>query len=95
MLSARHKAQILARAGFKVPPYPAPPRFGAALRSQQGKASADRQHRAADEVGEPDSAWRRQIDILYSQYAAERAARSLHEAEESRQLASIRRASDT
>lgn len=94
MLSARHKAQILARAGFEVPPCPAPPQFGAALRSQQDKAGADRQHRAADEVGEPEAAWRRQIDILYSRYAAERAARSLREAEEARQLASTRRARD-
>lgn len=96
MLSARHKAQILARAGVTVPPCPVPSQLGAALRSQwQGKASAVRQHAAADAASEPDALWRRQIDILFSQYSAERAARSLRDAEEARQLAAIRRASDT
>ncbi|MEJ8816128.1 hypothetical protein WKW77_34110 [Variovorax ureilyticus] len=96
MLSARHKAQILARAGYKVPPCPAPPQFGGSLNSPQSTTAEHRQHQAAeaDKGGEPHAVWCRQIDILYSRYAAERAARSLREAEEARQLASTRRARD-
>ena len=94
MLSARHKAQILARAGYKVPPCPTPPQSGGSLTPPQSTTAEYRQHQAADEGGEPDAVWRRQINILYSRYAAERAARSLREAEEARQLASTRRTSD-
>ena len=90
MLSARHKAQILARAGFKVPPCPALPQLGGARTPLQDGAHGHHQLQAAGDPGEPDAAWRRQIDVLYAQYAAERAARSLREAEEARQSASIR-----
>ena len=94
MLNTRHKAQILARAGFKVPPCPAAPQFGESLAPPRNTTPGHRQRQAADEVGESHAAWRRQIDILYSQYAAERAARSLREAEEARQLANLQRAND-
>jgi hypothetical protein len=43
----------------------------------------------------PDAAWRREIEILYAQYAAARAAKSLRESEEARQLVSLRRANDS
>ena len=44
------------------------------------------------EDGEPAKAWRREIDILYAQFAAARAAKSLREAEEARQASLLRKA---
>ncbi|SEB25438.1 hypothetical protein [Variovorax sp. YR216] len=44
------------------------------------------------EHSEPGKAWRREIDILYAQFAAARAAKSLREAEEARQMKLLRKA---
>jgi hypothetical protein len=47
---------------------------------------------AKGQDGGAEAAWRRQIEILYAQYAAERAAKSLREAEAAEQLARLRKA---
>ncbi len=101
MLSAKHKAQILTRVGLTVPPCPAPPAHigtGAQPTHHQarGDSSAHEVHKvqaaAKGKDGSAEAAWRRQIDILYAQYAAERAAKSLRQAEEAEQLARLRKA---
>jgi len=61
-------------------------------------ADAQRLEQAAGALSPPDSGadaatqWANAIDTLFVQYTAERAARSLREAEQVRQLASLRRA---
>jgi hypothetical protein len=77
MLTTVQKAKILGQAGFEVPARPA-------------------------EAVPPDSApgqdtplqrWIKAVEILYSGYAAARAAKSLRDAEEARQLDMLRRLS--
>jgi hypothetical protein len=95
VLSARHKAQILARVGVTVPPCPAPPPHAEPLIPQQGRAGGsdgERPRQTAGQGSAAEAAWRREVDILYAQYAAERAARSLRESEEAERLARLRRA---
>lgn len=96
MLSARHKAQILTRVGLTVPPCPASPTRTGAPAPPEGRAGENSAHdvqaAAKGKDGGAEAAWRHQIDILYAQYAAERAARSLREAEAAEQLARLRKA---
>jgi hypothetical protein len=93
MLSTQHKAQILARVGVTVPSCPTAAQLG--LRhGQPGVNGASHPHATVD-GGASDAAWRREVEILYAQYAAARAAKSLRESEEARQLVRLRRANDS
>jgi hypothetical protein len=77
MLTTVQKANILGKAGFDVPACP----VDAA---------------AADPLCGQDTAlqrWIKAVEILYATYAAARAAKSLREAEEARQLDMLRRLS--
>jgi hypothetical protein len=93
MLSTQHKARILTRAGVTVPPCPVVPQHG--QRHAEPGANGARQQRATADGAAPDAAWRREIEILYAQFAAARAAKSLRDAEEARQLGRLRRANDS
>ena len=68
MLTARHKATILRKAGFDVPATPSDPESTTAFGS-----------------------WIQSVETLYVSYAAARAAKSLRDAEETRQLDMLRR----
>ncbi|MEP6721162.1 MAG: hypothetical protein ABJA77_06945 [Variovorax sp.] len=80
MLTTDQKETILRRAGVAVPAFPSP-------------GCADQQHQADCE---PSAArrWARTIETLFVEYSAARAAKSLRDAEETRQLGALRRASD-
>ncbi|SCK09287.1 hypothetical protein VAR608DRAFT_0328 [Variovorax sp. HW608] len=95
VLSARHKAQILARVGVTVPPSPAPSPHAEPLMAQQGQARSNDSGRPLQTVNQgsaAEAAWRHQVDILYAEYVAERAAKGLRESEEAERLARLRRA---
>lgn len=94
MLTTDQKETILRRAGVAVPAFPA-------------SRPSDPQHQARAEPslnsnmqvegeGRRTAAeqWARTIDTLFVEYSAARAARSLRDAEEARQLGALRRASD-
>ena len=68
MLTTRHKADILRKAGIPVPTCP-----------------------AEVDLQAPSSSWAKAVEILYVTYAAARAAKSLRDAEETRQMAMLRR----
>ena len=72
MLTIRHKADILRKAGVAVPSYP-----------------------ADIDLQASSSSWTHAIETLYVTYAAARAAKSLRDAEEARQLAMLRLMSAT
>ncbi len=71
MLSTRHKADILRKAGLQVPACPTD----------------------AEAVEAALSTWAKAVEILYVTYAAARAAKSLRDAEEVRQIDMLRRLS--
>jgi len=81
MLTTDQKETILRRAGVAVPAFPSP------------RASDQQQHQADDPQNAAEHR-ARTIDTLFVEYSAARAARSLREAEEIRQLVALRRASD-
>ena len=84
MLTTDQKETILRRAGVAVPAFPSP---RASDQQQQQQQQADGPKNAAEQ-------WARTIDTLFVEYSAARAARSLREAEETRQLGALREASD-
>ena len=63
-------------------------RAGVAVPAFPSRYSSDQQHQSAA------AQWARTIDTLFVEYSAARAARSLRDAEEARQLGALRRASD-
>ena len=85
MLTTDQKEAILRRAGVTVPAFPSP-----RARDQQQQ----QQQQQADGPEDAAKQWARTIDTLFAEYSAARAARSLREAEETRQLGALRRASD-
>ena len=80
MLTTDQKETILRRAGIAVPVFPS-------SRATDQQQQADGEQNAAQR-------WARTIDTLFVEYSAARAARSLRDAEETRQLGALRRASD-
>jgi hypothetical protein len=92
MLTASQKSNILVKAGRKVPPFPArslpvQERFlHKGVRIPQAEIDAD--------VGQALAVvnWTSDIEALYAAYVAERAAKSLREAEESDLLVRMRNA---
>jgi hypothetical protein len=92
MLTAIKKALILAQAGSAVPAFPGleapvslrPPREGAPTSMQQRESDAE-QARAVER-------WSQEIEALFVTYTVARAARSLREAEQARQIDMLRRA---
>jgi len=82
MLTTDQKETILRRAGVAVPAFPSP------------RASDQQQQQQADGPKNAAEQWARTIDTLFVEYSAARAARSLREAEETRQLGALREASD-
>jgi hypothetical protein len=93
MLSTQLKAQILARVGVTVPSCPTAAQLG--LGHGQPGANGAPQQQATANGGALDAGWRREVEILYAQYSAARAAKSLRESEEARQLVRLRRANDS
>ena len=92
MLTTHKKALILANAGFDVPAYPS-----IGLLNSQPSVSCATPIFSAEQDAQKEMAfaltqWNKAIEILYVEYAAARAARSLREAEEVRQLDMLRRA---
>lgn len=92
MLTTDQKETILRRAGVAVPASPAsrpsdPQHQAGAEPSLKRNMQAEGRRTAAEQ-------WARTIDTLFVEYSAARAARSLRDAEEARQLGALRRASD-
>jgi hypothetical protein len=79
MLSHQKKAAILTSTGTAVPPYPT-------FRSPIHAMSSD------PEQARAVAAWNQTIDMLFVDYAAARAAKSLRDSEHALQLESLRRA---
>ena len=93
MLTTDQKATILRRAGVAVPAFPA----RSPSDQQQHKASAERRLESnlqADGRWRATEQWAQTIDTLFVEYSAARAARSLRDAEEARQLGALRQAAD-
>lgn len=92
MLTAIKKALILALSGSDVPAFPGlkapvslrPPREGAPISMQQGESDVE-QARAVER-------WSQEIEALFVVYTVARAAKSLREAEQARQIDVLRRA---
>lgn len=81
MLTHQKKAAILTRTGTAVPPFPARP-----TPAQDGGG------REPDGQAHAIAAWNRNVDILFVNYAAARAAKSLREAQQALQLDRLRKA---
>jgi hypothetical protein len=92
MLTTHKKTLILANAGVDVPACPSN-----GLLNPQPSASCATPIFSAEQEAQKEMAfaltqWSKAIEVLYVEYAAARAARSLREAEEVRQLDMLRRA---
>lgn len=92
MLTTDQKETILRRAGVAVPAFPS--RYSGNQQHQsdtepilKSNMQAERRQTAAEQ-------WARTIDTLFVEYSAARAARSVRDAEEARQLGALRHASD-
>lgn len=83
MLTIDQKEAILRRAGTAVPAFP---ERHPDTRAQDHEADA--KHKACVQR------WTEAIEVLYVQYAAARAAKSLRDAEEAAQLDQLRRAAE-
>lgn len=81
MLTPDQKEVILRRAGIAVPIFPE-------RRLQAQERDAEAEHASAVHR------WSEAIDVLYVQYAAARAAKSLRDADEAAQLDRLQRASE-
>jgi hypothetical protein len=81
MLTTSQKANILRKAGLQVPAAPT-------------SVSEDASH-PADELHKLAKEWSTTVENLYVTYAAARAAKSLRDAEEARQLDVLRRLSSS
>ena len=92
MLTTHKKALILANAGVDVPAYPSD-----GLLNPQPSASCATPIFSAEQEAQKEmtfvlTQWSKAIELLYVEYVAARAARSLREAEEVLQLDMLRRA---
>jgi hypothetical protein len=92
MHTTDQKATILRRAGVAVPAFPA--RRPSDQQHQAGAESTLKSNLQAEGRRMAAEQWARTIDTLFVEYSAARAARSLRDAEEARQLGALRRASD-
>jgi hypothetical protein len=88
MLTAHKKALILTSAGVDVPAFPT----NHGLHSQSPASCESSTSAAVREANKEETLWNQAIELLYVEYAAARAAKSLREAEEIRQLDILRRA---
>ena len=92
MLTTDQKETILRRAGVAVPAFPS-----RRPSDQQQQADAEpilKGNMQADGRQNTAEHWARTIDALFVEYSAARAASSLRDAEEARQLDARRRTSD-
>ncbi|MDR6860959.1 hypothetical protein [Variovorax guangxiensis] len=92
MLTTDQKETILRRAGVAVPAFPA-----SRPSDQQHQSDAEpilQRNMQLDARRIAAEQWAKTIDTLFVEYSAARAARSLRDAEEARQLGALRRASD-
>ncbi|CAN7775334.1 hypothetical protein LJR084_007850 [Variovorax sp. LjRoot84] len=90
MLTTDQKETILRRAGVAVPAFPSRRPSDQQQQSDaepilKGRMLADGRQKAVEH-------WARTIDALFVEYSAARAARSLRDAEEARQLGALRHA---
>lgn len=92
MLTTDQKETILRRAGVAVPASPA--RRPSDQEHQSGAEPILKDTLQADGRQQTAQQWARTIDTLFVEYSAARAARSLRDAEEARQLGALRRAAD-
>lgn len=83
MLTIDQKEAILRRAGTAVPAFP-----------ERNPAAHVRDHDADIEHKAAIQRWTEAIDVLYVQYAAARAAKSLRDAEQAHQADALRRAGE-
>lgn len=93
MLTTDQKETILRRAGVAVPAFPS----RRPSDQQQHQSDAEpilKGNMQADGRQKPAEQWARTIDALFVEYSAARAARSLRDAEEARQLGALRHAAD-
>ena len=93
MLTTDQKEAILRSAGVSVPD-PPPGAVGASAREPHGerRRTAKDGKEAATPSREATRQWARTIETLFVEYAARRAAKSLRDAEEARQLTTLQRA---
>jgi hypothetical protein len=91
MLSTLQKAAVLAKAGFRVPDCPMnPPALHYSVVDQAAGASSNERRTPAGQDPVAQN-WSKAIETLYVAYAAARAAKSLRDAEEARQMDMLRR----
>ena len=83
MLTIDQKETILRRAGVTVPVFP-----------ERHPGAHPRDHDAEAEHKADLQRWSEAIEVLYVQYAAARAAKSLRDAEEAARLDQLRRAAE-
>jgi len=95
MLTTAQKAHILQRSGVSVPAVPAGIDLMNHRQSHQGTGSMQERPAAEDSSDEAVREWVAAVDVLFVNYAAARAAKSLRDAEEVRQLDALRRMAAT
>ncbi|MDM0052971.1 hypothetical protein [Variovorax sp. J22R115] len=91
MLTTDQKEAILRRAGVAVPDFPSgPPRSKAQEPDARGNAAWSGKRSVSGSRRAAIGQWAATIDALYVEYVARRAAKSLRDAEEARQLSLLR-----
>ncbi len=91
MLTTDQREAILRKAGVAVPDFPAEnPRIGPAHPGARGNAVLPGKRAMSQSRREALERWTASIEALYVEYVARRAAKSLRDAEEARQLSMLR-----
>ncbi len=92
MLTASQKAVILESAGIAVPEFPARRVPHTQLAHHEPRISTAEEYEGDAEYARAVTRWKQEVEALHVDYAAARAAKSLREAEEAKQMDLLRRA---
>lgn len=93
MLTTDQKEAILRRAGVVVPDFP--PGHSKTIASERGAhdtSAVQAGGSASNSSREPIGPWAETIETLYVEYVARRAAKSLRDSEDARQLSTLQQA---
>ena len=92
MLTASQKAAILESAGVAVPEFPARRVPSTQSPPHEPRISTAEEYEGDAEYARAVTRWKQEVEALHVSYAAARAARSLREAEDAKQMDLLRRA---
>jgi hypothetical protein len=90
MLTAHKKALILTHAGIHVPPCPDSPVKHASESSHHAQLDILKKRKCSADHAQDVRRWNYDVSILYAEYTAARAAKTLRDAEAVRQMAMLR-----